>query len=131
MPKVMGLGGVFIKAENPEQLASWYQKYLGIDFNNTTYSVLHWSEDTAPASQKYSVFTFFKKSTEYFKPSEKECMINLRVDNLAGLLENLRSEGVTVLDHTEQGDYGNFGWIIDPEGNKLELWEPPVSNSTE
>lgn len=120
MKRVTGIGGIFFKAENPKQLADWYQTHLGIDFGGKVYADFPFAEK----EKGWTAFSLFAADTKYFKPSEKPFMINLRVDNLFTLLDALRAEGVHVFDETETGDYGKFGWILDPEGNKIELWEP-------
>ena len=114
------MGGIFFKAENPKALAEWYQKHLGIDFGGKVYADFQFQEK----EKGWTAFSLFKQDTQYFDPSTKEFMLNLRVDDLDSLLETLRSEGVRVFDKIEAGDYGKFGWILDIEGNKIELWEP-------
>lgn len=120
MKRVIGIGGIFFKAKDPEALAEWYQKYLGIDFGGKVYTDFQFQEK----EKGWTAFSLFKQDTQYFDPSAKEFMLNLRVENLFELLEALRAEGVHVFDETEDGDYGKFGWILDPEDNKIELWEP-------
>lgn len=120
MKRVIGIGGIFFKANDPEALAEWYQTHLGIDFGGTTYSYFQFQEPEKGGM----TFSFFKQDTQYFNPSAKEFMLNWRVDNLDALLETLRTEGVHVFDEKQDGDFGKFGWILDPEGNKIELWEP-------
>jgi len=126
MQRVIGLGGPFIKANDPKALAAWYEKHLGIAFKGLTYTV--WPFEPAEDEEKkpgYNVFTFFKKDSSYFAPSEKQVMINLIVSDLFGLLAVLNEEGVQIVGEPMDEDYGKFGWILDPEGNKIELWEPP------
>lgn len=120
MKRVIGIGGVFFKASDPQALAAWYERHLGIDFGGKVYTDFPFQE----REKGWTAFSLFAADTKYFAPSEKEFMINLRVDDLDGLLKVLRAEGVRVFDETEDGDYGKFGWILDPEGNKIELWEP-------
>ena len=120
MKRVTGIGGIFFKAKNPKELAAWYEKHLGINFEGKVYADLQFQE----REKGWIAFSFFDTDTKYFQPSEKEFMINLRVEDLSELLKVLRNEGVHVFDETEEGDYGKFGWILDPEGNKIELWEP-------
>lgn len=120
MKRVIGIGGIFFKAQNPEALAEWYKTHLGIDFGGGTYANLEFQEREAGSM----MFSFFKQDTQYFDPSAKEFMLNLRVENLDELLNALREEGVKVFDETQDGDYGKFGWILDLEGNKIELWQP-------
>ncbi len=120
MKRVIGIGGIFFKAQNPKALAEWYQKHLGIEFGGKTYSDFQFQEK----EKGWMAFSLFKADTQYFDPSAKEFMLNLRVENLDAVLEILRVEGVRVFDEREDGDYGKFGWILDLEDNKIELWEP-------
>lgn len=126
MERVIGLGGPFIKANDPKTLAAWYEKHLGISFNGGVYTV--WQFSTTDGSEKpgYNVFSFFKNDADYFAPSEKQVMLNFIVKDLFALLDVLKEEGVTVVGDPMDEEYGKFGWILDPEGNKIELWEPPV-----
>jgi predicted enzyme related to lactoylglutathione lyase len=120
MKRAIGIGGIFFKSEDPQKLAAWYEEHLGIQFGGANYTAFPLGEKEKGAI----VFSFFERETDYFEPSEKEFMINLRVENLPALLEVLRGEGVHVFDKIEEYEYGKFGWILDPEGNKIELWEP-------
>ncbi len=120
MKRVIGIGGVFIRAENPKELAAWYQKHLGIDFGGKVYSHFEFS----PEDKGGTAFSLFDKETKYFEPSAKQFMINFRVENLDELLKALRAEGVHVFPEPEDTGFGKFGWILDPEGNKIELWQP-------
>jgi predicted enzyme related to lactoylglutathione lyase len=122
MKRVIGIGGLFFKAEDPQNLAAWYGRHLGIDFGGKTYSDFQFQA----GERGWTALSFFKQDTQYFDPSAKQFMFNLRVDDLDRLLEVLRAEGVQVLEGGEAGEYGKFGWILDPEGNKIELWEPPA-----
>lgn len=120
--RVTGLGGIFFKAENPTGLNAWYRKHLGMDTSEygTTFA---WRKDDKPDEKAYSLWTPFKKDTTYFAPSNKEFMINFRVENLEWLVTKLKEEGVTVLDDIVSHEYGKFVHILDNEGNKIELWE--------
>ncbi|MDQ3131987.1 MAG: VOC family protein, partial [Acidobacteriota bacterium] len=118
--RVTGIGGVFFKAQNSKALAEWYEKHLGIKFGGKVYADFQFQEK----EKGWTAFSLFDSDTKYFEPSEKQFMINLRVENLFELLKILRAEGVHVFDETEDGDYGKFGWILDLEDNKIELWEP-------
>jgi predicted enzyme related to lactoylglutathione lyase len=121
MQKVTGIGGVFIKAKDPKALAAWYQQHLGIGFGNNSHVVFNWKDDS---DSGMTVFSFFKEENAYFDPSEKSYMINFRVKDLSALLEELKKENVWMEEKTQEYDYGKFAWIMDPEGNKIELWEP-------
>lgn len=126
MERVIGLGGPFIKADNPKELAAWYEKHLGISFNWATYTDWQFTNSDGSKKQGYNVLSFFKKDADYFAPSEKQVMVNFIVKDLFALITVLKGEGVTITGDPIDGEYGKFGWIIDPEGNKIELWEPPV-----
>ena len=106
-------------------MAAWYEKHLGISFNGTTYT--DWQFTTADGSKKTgsNVLSFFKKESDYFAPSETQVMVNFIVKDLFGLLDVLRTEGVQIIGEPMDEEYGKFGWMLDPEGNKIELWEPP------
>jgi predicted enzyme related to lactoylglutathione lyase len=128
MKRVIGIGGIFFKATDPEKLAAWYKKHLGLDVEDS--GGVRFQEgagaDLQPKRQSHIVWSPFEADTEYFKPSEKPFMLNYRVHDLDALLAQLRSEGVDVDPKTEKSEFGYFGWIMDPEGNRIELWEPPV-----
>jgi len=124
MRRVTGLGGVFFKAENPEQLHQWYEKHLGIKREiNGQGTAFRWRDDGD--AEGFTAWAIFPKDTEYFKPSQQPFLLNYRVDNLDALLETLRAAGVWIDPKREDYDYGRFAWIMDPEGNRIELWEPP------
>jgi predicted enzyme related to lactoylglutathione lyase len=118
--RVTGLGGVFFKAEDPKKIKEWYKNHLGVE------GIFQWrpADGSGGPEPAQTVFNPFKADTTYFAPSEKPFMFNFRVENLDALLEALRAEGVTVVGTVEEYPYGKFGWILDPEGNKIELWEP-------
>jgi predicted enzyme related to lactoylglutathione lyase len=122
MKRVIGLGGPFIKATDPQGLANWYAKHLGVPFGENPYAVF---TDTAVAG--FNIISFFKTDSSYYAPSTKEVMVNFRVENLHALLAVLKEEGVTIAGEPMEEEYGKFGWILDPEGNKVELWEPPAA----
>lgn len=107
-------------------LAAWYQETLGIDFHNGTYADLSFTDESGKLTPGSNVLAFFAADNAYFNPSEKPAMLNLRVSDLFALLDELRQKGVTVVGDPLNESYGKFGWIMDPEGNKVELWEPPV-----
>jgi catechol 2,3-dioxygenase-like lactoylglutathione lyase family enzyme len=118
--RVTGIGGVFFKAEDPEKMNEWYGKHLGIE------GVFKWLEVNNPDSEvpAQTIWSPFKKDTSYFAPSEKPFMINYRVRDLSGLLKVLTEEGIRQVGEVEEYPYGKFAWIMDPENNKIELWEP-------
>ena len=126
MKRVTGIGGIFIKAENPEQLYEWYEKHLGLKREPHGHgSMLHWREDENPERRGTTVWALFEKHSKYFEPSRAPFMLNYRVDDMDALLDALREEGVAIDPKRDDSDYGRFAWITDPEGNKIELWEPP------
>jgi predicted enzyme related to lactoylglutathione lyase len=124
MTKVTGIGGIFIKANDAKALAAWYDKYLGVPFGENLYVDYKWTNENNPDVAGHTVFSFFKEESNYFTPSQSRFMINFRVKDFNALLDNLRNEGIWVDDKIEEYEYGKFGWIMDVEGNKIELWEP-------
>jgi len=123
MAKVVGLGGVFFKAADPAKLGQWYQKWLDLPVEHPFGAIL--KHEKLPADG-YSVWTPFKQDTTYFAPSDRTFMVNLIVDDLDGCLERVRQGGATVMPEVEDSEFGRFGWFLDPEGNKVELWQPPA-----
>jgi predicted enzyme related to lactoylglutathione lyase len=119
--RVTGIGGLFFKSDNPQASRDWYQKHLG--FNTDQWGCTFWWKDREgkDCSTQWSPF---KKDTSYFQPSPKDFMFNYRVEDLETLLEVLKSEGVTIVGQMQTYEYGKFAWILDNEGNKIELWEP-------
>ncbi len=124
MKRVTGIGGIFFKCKDPEQINQWYKTHLGL--NTTPYGAkVGLGEDTDPKKNGYTLWTPFPDKTKYFEPSSRDFMINYRVENIEALAEELKKEGVTLLDEvTPYEGYGKFLHILDPEGNKIELWEP-------
>ena len=120
--QVTGIGGVFLKAHDPKKLAAWYRDNLGFPMKGAMAKFL-WSERGKPEQQGQTVWSLFPTNTTYFGASLSPVMINYRVTNLDRMIEQLRSKGVAV-EKTEDPDYGRFTWVTDPEGNRLELWEP-------
>lgn len=121
LKRVTGIGGFFFRAKDPKALTAWYGKHLGLDTNE--YGCTFWWKDAA-GNNCSTQWSAMKESTNYFNPSEKQFMQNFRVHDLDALLERLKSEGVPIAGEPESFDYGKFGWILDPEGNKIELWQP-------
>jgi len=119
--RVTGLGGFFFKSKDPDATKSWYQQRLGL--NTDQYGSTFWWKDSQ-GNDCSTQWSPMDEDSSYFEPSKKEFMINFRVENLEELLKVLKSEGVEVIGEMETYDYGKFGWILDPEGNKIELWEP-------
>jgi len=124
MARVTGIGGVFFKSKGDNKaLAEWYQKHLGMKLEPWGGAVLKWPEDRAEDGG-LTVWHVAKRDTDWFAPSDAPFMINYRVDDLDGLLANLRAAGVEILQGPESHENGKFAWIVDPDGNKVELWEP-------
>lgn len=123
MKKVTGIGGIFFKCKDAAKLKDWYQKHLGLNTNQYG-ATFEWYEGDDNTKKAQTQWSPFNETTKYFEPSSKEFMINYRVENLEALVEELKKEGVTVVDQIESFDYGKFVHIIDLEGNKIELWEP-------
>lgn len=122
-PKVTGIGGIFFSTENPKQTREWYAKHLGLAVNDYGSSI-EFRNANDPEEINYLQWSPFQKGDKYFEPSKKDFMINYRVQNIEGLVEQLKTEGVRILDKIETFAYGKFVHIMDHEGNKIELWEP-------
>ena len=122
MAKVTGIGGVFFKCKDPKALYAWYKKHLGLDTSDYGVSFV-WGEGSAGPQQGLTQWSLFSDTTKYFAPSEKEFMINYLVDDLEALVKELKEAGVNILDDMETHDYGKFVHLLDPEWNKIELWE--------
>ena len=123
MKKVTGLGGIFFKCKDPKKMKEWYKTHLGLNTNDYG-ATFEWREAEDSTKKGSTIWSPFAETTKYFEPSTREFMINYRVENLEGLVEQLKTEGVTIVDKIESYDYGKFVHIIDLEGNKVELWEP-------
>jgi predicted enzyme related to lactoylglutathione lyase len=124
MAKVTGIGGVFLKSrDDGAALAEWYKKNLGMPLEDWGGAILRWPDDTAE-DKGLTVWSLAAKDSKWFSPSDSSFMINYRVDNLDELLAQLRASGVEVVKGPESAENGKFAWIMDPEGNKVELWEP-------
>jgi len=125
MKRVTGLGGIFFKSNDPQKTREWYRDHLGIE-SETWGAQFNWRHFDDPDKTGYSVWSPFKKDTNYFDPADKPYMINYRVDDLVELLKVLKAEGIEQIGEMSDDEFGKFAWIMDPDGNKLELWEPPV-----
>lgn len=124
MKRVTGIGGIFFQSADPGRLGAWYRNHLGLDVSDWGGAVFPWGgPGSAPGMTIWSVFA---RDTKKMEPGSATFMVNFRVDDLDALLAALRAEGCNVLDATESSDFGKFGWVIDPDGNKVELWEPPA-----
>jgi predicted enzyme related to lactoylglutathione lyase len=132
MARVTGIGGIFLRARDPKALSAWYVKHLGIQLAEYGGATFLWS-DEIPATTGSTTWSLFPEDTPYFgKGTEKgpqQAMVNYRVDNLDELLTQLAAEGVTIDPKRDDYDFGRFAWIVDPEGNRLELWQPLADSS--
>ena len=122
MKRVTGLGGIFFKCKDAKKLKAWYGEHLGLPVNDYGAN-FEWRDDENPEKKGTTVWRPFPDTTNYFEPSQKQFMINYRVENLEWVVEQLKKEGVTILDEIQTYDYGKFVHILDPEDNKIELWE--------
>jgi predicted enzyme related to lactoylglutathione lyase len=127
LKRVTGIGGIFFKANDPDKLRDWYRVHLGIECEKENGAIFKWRKADDPNSERYTVWSPFPADTDYFAPSTKPFMINLQVENLDEVLTQLKAEGIDVDPKVESCDYGKFAWIMDPEGNRIELWEPKKS----
>ena len=123
MKKVTGIGGIFFKCKDPMKIREWYQTHLGLNTNEYG-AVFEWYQGADSTKKGFSQWSPFNEKTNYFEPSDKDFMINYRVENIELLVQELKKEGVTILDSIETYEYGKFVHILDIEGNKIELWEP-------
>lgn len=122
-PKVTGIGGIFFFSDEPSKIREWYGKNLGLEINEYG-STFEFRNANRPEEINYLEWSPFKKGSKYFAPSKKEFMVNYRVQNMEGLVKKLKANGVTIVDSIQTYDYGKFVHVMDPEGNKMELWEP-------
>ena len=122
--RVLGIGGVFFKSGEPKALKAWYCEHLGITPDDDGYVSFKWKSSDAQLRDHRTVWEPFPSDTKYFDPSRSPFMVNYIVDDLDAILQRLRSAGAEVDDRVEEYDYGRFGWAMDPQGNRIELWEP-------
>ena len=123
MKKVTGMGGVFFKCKDPKKTSAWYGEHLGLVINPYG-SVFEFRQGADPSKKGYTTWSPFKEDSDYFEPSKHDYMFNYRVADLKALLEELRTNGVEVVGEIQEFEYGKFAHIMDPEGRKIELWEP-------
>jgi predicted enzyme related to lactoylglutathione lyase len=126
MKRVTGIGGIFFKSEDAPKLRDWYKDHLGIDVTEWGGAVFNWRQAEDPEQKGLTVWSIFPATSKYLDPSNKPFMINYRVENLDELLAQLRKEGVVVEDKIAEEENGRFAWVMDPEGNRVELWEPAL-----
>jgi predicted enzyme related to lactoylglutathione lyase len=125
MKRVTGIGGVFFKAKDPVALREWYRRHLGIDVQEWGGAAFRWFGPDGRPTGGTTVWNIFDAGSSYFAPAAAPFMINYRVDDLRAVLSALRAEGCAVDEKIEESEFGTFGWVLDPENNKVELWEPP------
>ena len=121
--RILGIGGIFFKSANQQQMREWYGKHLGLADKGGGV-MMPWREKDNPEKEHVTVWTVFPENTKYFEPSQAAFMVNYIVDDLDALLERLQKEGVKIDPKRQDADYGRFAWIYDPDGNKIELWQP-------
>jgi predicted enzyme related to lactoylglutathione lyase len=126
--RVTGIGGIFFQAKDPAALRAWYQRHLGIDVQSWGGAAFAWTDESGQPAAGMTVWSISSADGEYFAPSRASFMVNYRVADLAALLALLRAEGCQVMDKTDESEFGKFGWVLDPEGNKVELWQPPAGS---
>lgn len=125
MKRVTGIGGIFFKASDPAALQAWYKRHLGIDVQSWGGTAFSWCDEAGKTVGGMTVWSIGSTGSDQFAPSTAPFMINYRVDDLHALVKVLREEGCHVLEKIDESEYGKFAWVIDPEGNKVELWQPP------
>ena len=125
MRRVTGIGGIFFSARDPKALRAWYREHLGIDVQDWGGAAFTWTDAEGKPTAGTTVWSVGSDDAKHFAPSRSRFMVNYRVEDLAALLAALRAEGCDVLEKTDDSEYGKFGWVMDPEGNKIELWQPP------
>jgi len=123
MKRVTGIGGIFFKCKDPQKMRKWYNDHLGLNTNEYG-ATFEWFQGADNSKKGFTQWSPFNQDTQYFSPSEKDFMLNYRVENIEQLVEELKKEGVTIVDEIEVYEYGKFVHIVDVEGNKIELWEP-------
>jgi catechol 2,3-dioxygenase-like lactoylglutathione lyase family enzyme len=128
--RVTGVGGIFFKTKDPKATARWYADHLGLPVEDWGGVAFKWRDEGKRAGDGATVWSPFPAETTYFAPGEASYMVNLRVDDLDAILARLRARGVRVMDRVEESEFGRFGWFLDPDGAKVELWQPPGPSAT-
>ena len=126
MKRVTGIGGIFFKAQDAPALQAWYKKHLGVDVQDWGGAAFTWADADGKPVGGTTVWSIAPATSKQFAPSAATFMVNYRVEDLHALVKVLRDEGCNVLEKIDDSEYGKFGWVIDPEGNKVELWQPPA-----
>jgi predicted enzyme related to lactoylglutathione lyase len=125
MKRVTGIGGIFFKAKDAPSLQTWYKKHLGIDVQSWGGASLDWTDAEGKPVAGTTAWLIAQQESKQFAPSSAPFMVNYRVEDVRALVNALKEEGCNVLEKIDESDYGKFAWVIDPEGNKVELWQPP------
>lgn len=123
MKRVTGIGGIFFKSKDPKALGDWYKTHLGLDVTEWGGAIFQWGGEGS--TEGMTLWSAFPDSSDKMAPSAAPFMVNFRVDDLDALMAALKAEGCDVIENTEPSEFGKFGWVMDPDGNKVELWEPP------
>lgn len=126
MKRVTGIGGIFFNAKDPAALRAWYERHLGIDVQQWGGAAFAWTDRAGKPTAGTTIWSINAADANDFAPGTSPFMVNYRVEDLAALLQALCDEGCQVLDKTDDSEFGKFGWVVDPEGNKIELWQPPA-----
>ena len=126
MKRVTGIGGIFLKAKDAPALRAWYKRHLAIDVQDWGGASFSWADADGKPTGGTTVWSVSPVESDYFAPSASSFMVNYRVEDLHGVVAALRAEGCDVLDKIDESEFGKFAWVIDPEGNKVELWQPPA-----
>jgi predicted enzyme related to lactoylglutathione lyase len=126
MKRVTGIGGIFFKARDAKALQAWYKRHLGIDVQEWGGAAFTWTDEAGTPVGGTTIWSIGPADSAQFAPGTAAFMVNYRVDDLLALVEVLREEGCNVLEKIDDSEYGKFAWVIDPEGNKVELWQPPT-----
>jgi predicted enzyme related to lactoylglutathione lyase len=126
MKRVTGIGGIFFKAKDAPALQAWYKRHLGIDVQEWGGAAFSWSDSNNKPVGGTTIWAVSSEKSDQFAPSQAPFMINSRVEDLHAVIAALKAEGCNVLDKIDESEYGKFAWVIDPEGNKVELWQPPL-----
>ncbi len=126
MKRVTGIGGIFFKAKDAPALRAWYKRHLGIDVQEWGGASFTWTDGEGKPVAGTTAWLIDSSKSDHFAPGQATFMVNYRVDNLHAMVKALREEGCNVLEKIDESEYGKFAWVIDPEGNKVELWQPPA-----
>lgn len=126
MKRVTGIGGIFFNSTDPVKLRNWYKEHLGIDVQEWGGAAFTWTDQEGKPTAGSTIWNVADAKSNYFAPGTASFMVNYRVADLLELVKILKAEGCNVLDKIDESEYGKFAWVIDPDGNKVELWEPPA-----